>query len=203
MRRPPERAAFPVSGGIRFEHLATTRAASPHRTSARGSREVRERFARGSREVRERFATIVGGPDRRPERHKGTGASADPFVCEAEPLTTSSSRPSSWSTSSQPSSSWQPWYYLLERRGSSRPIPRWMGGSCGSAKSPASYTASERLVKLKSRTLIAGIATAPPASVPANRSTGPSISRLFNMNSGDSLNRKFEIAREILPCSIR
>ena len=89
----------------------------------------------------------LASPDlQQPKNHKGTGASADPLVCEAR-KTTSSSRPSSWSPSSRPSSSWQPWYYLLERRGSSRPIPRWIGGSCGSIVSSASRAARNRGLK--------------------------------------------------------
>ena len=126
------------------------------------------------------------GPGKK--KHKGTGASADPFVCEAEPLTTSSSRPSSWSPSSRPSSSWQPLYYLLERRGSSRPIPRWIGGSCGSTKSPAFCAASVRLIKSKAHFLIAGSATETPA---------------FVMSSDASSNHKIDFARDFLPCSIK
>src|SRR6266513_788857 len=66
-----------------------------------------------------------------------------------------------------------------------------------------SYTASERLVKLKSLTLIGGTTTAPPASVPANRTGLPIASKLFSMKSGESLNRKFFTAFEIFPFSIR
>src|SRR5512144_1849215 len=64
-------------------------------------------------------------------------------------------------------------------------------------------TASDNDVKLKSFTLIGGTTTAPPASVPASRTAGPIASRLFSMNSGESLNRKFLIAFEIFPFSIR
>src|SRR5688500_3785865 len=64
-------------------------------------------------------------------------------------------------------------------------------------------TASDNDVKLKSFTFSAGITMAPPPSVPARRIDGPIASMLFSMNSGDSLKRKFLIAFEILPFSIR
>jgi len=69
-------------------------------------------------------------------------------------------------------------------------IPRWIAGSQVRFRGPG-YTASERLVKLKSRTLIDGITIDPPCSVPARRSAFPSVSKLLSMNNGDSLNRKF------------
>jgi len=65
------------------------------------------------------------------------------------------------------------------------------------------YTASDRLVKLKSFALIAGITTAPPPSEPAMRTAGLRASRFDSRNSGDSLNRKFLIAFETLPFSMR
>src|SRR5512143_966638 len=69
-------------------------------------------------------------------------------------------------------------------------------GSCA-------QTASERLVKLKSRTLMAGITTSPPDSVPATRTARPRASRLFSMNNGDSLNRMFLTAFVTFPFSIK
>src|SRR6476661_145677 len=80
------------------------------------------------------------------------------------------------------------------------------GGSVGryDANEPSYlYTASERLVKLKSFTLMVGITISPPCSVPASRTDGPSISRLFSMNNGDSLKRKLRTAFVTLPFSIR
>src|SRR4051812_45569396 len=65
------------------------------------------------------------------------------------------------------------------------------------------YTASDSEVKLNSFTLIGGTTTAPPASVPARRTAGPIASRLLSMNSGESLKRKFLIAFEIFPFSMR
>src|SRR5437867_12093709 len=63
--------------------------------------------------------------------------------------------------------------------------------------SPCLYTASDKLVKLKSFTLIGGTTTAPPASVPANRTGLPIASKLFSINNGESLKRKFLTAFEI------
>ena len=68
------------------------------------------------------------------------------------------------------------------------PVDRWVSEPL--SRGP-DYTASERLVKLKSRTLIDGITIAPPCSVPARRSAFPSASKLLSMNNGDSLNLKF------------
>src|SRR5712671_4697641 len=65
------------------------------------------------------------------------------------------------------------------------------------------YTASDKLVKLKSFALIVGITTGPPCSVPPIRTAGPSASRLLRRKSGDSLKRKFLIDLEIFPFSIR
>ena len=82
-------------------------------------------------------------------------------------------------------------------------IPRWIAGSRNRVFRGPVYTASDRLVKLKSRTFKDGIAIAPPCSVPARRSDLPSASKLFSMNSGDSLNRMFCTLFEILPFSIK
>src|SRR5712675_999858 len=68
---------------------------------------------------------------------------------------------------------------------------------------PFRYTASDKLVKLKSFALIVGITTGPPCSVPPIRTAGPSASRLLSRKSGDSLKRKFLIDLEIFPFSIR
>src|SRR6185436_788327 len=65
------------------------------------------------------------------------------------------------------------------------------------------YTASEMLVKLKSRALMAGITMSPPPSVPASRCVGPMASMLLSMKRGDSLKRKFRTAFLILPFSMR
>ena len=64
-------------------------------------------------------------------------------------------------------------------------------------------TASERLVKLISRTSIAGIMTVSPYSAPAIRSAARSILRSLSKYDGDSWKRLSRIARVILPSSIR
>src|SRR6185503_1741409 len=65
------------------------------------------------------------------------------------------------------------------------------------------YTASDRLVKLKSRAFTVGMTTSPPPSVPANRMAGPIASMLLSMNSGESLKRKLRTAFVTLPFSMR
>ena len=68
------------------------------------------------------------------------------------------------------------------------------------------YTASDSDENVKSRTLIGGMYTAPPAprfSDALMRIVGPIASRLFKKKIGDSLKRKFLIGRVTLPFSIR
>ena len=68
------------------------------------------------------------------------------------------------------------------------------------------YTASERELKVNSRTLIAGIHVAPPApsaSLAFTRTAGPSASRLFRKKIGLSLKRKFFNDLVTLPFSIK
>src|SRR5687768_14963343 len=134
-----------------------------------------------------------------------SGASVSAWTSERRP---SARRPSSaWtcaSTSDHPFSrlfSLQAWFFSVEGvRAADPPVDRRVWRVCGP---PTLYTASDRLVKLKSRTLSGGITTAPPASVPATRIGRPSISRLLSMNSGDSLKRRLRIALAIFPFSMR
>ena len=62
-------------------------------------------------------------------------------------------------------------------------------------------TASDRLLKVKSRIRIGGIITLPWVWAPCTRTGRPSASRLLSMMTGDSLNRKFLIAYAMRPCS--
>src|SRR5262249_16392587 len=77
--------------------------------------------------------------------------------------------------------------------------PALEGASATEGLGMTDHTASDKLVKLKSCTLMAGMTTSPPASVPATRSARPSPSRLLSMKSGDSLKRKFFTAFDSLP----
>src|SRR6185312_15405156 len=68
------------------------------------------------------------------------------------------------------------------------------------------YTASLRLVKLKSRTLSGGMMIAAPgllSSLALTRTGAPNASTLLSMKIGDSLYLKFLIACVTLPFSIR
>src|SRR5947207_4183189 len=71
---------------------------------------------------------------------------------------------------------------------------------------PCFYTASDKLVNEKSRTLSAGASTglpAPTRSEPMMRSGGDMASTLLSILTGVSLKRKFLIAYLSRPCSMR
>src|SRR5450830_89210 len=70
------------------------------------------------------------------------------------------------------------------------------------ASGDADQTASDRDVKLKSRTRMAGIRSWKSLSSPARISGRPSSSILFSIVTGLSLKRKFLIGCLILPFSI-